>query len=640
MNIDEVKHLVILGTPLDDLTEALPHLDPEDGFTYLDNLADLVPEGGYSGEDDQVVNTLLYHFKNRTPIYVCKDPDREDRRILNKVMLLRPDMVLDQALDQLIVQMGDKPCTSPQEFQDMYFDALERFNVDSAPIEFADDPDNENKLMFWPAGRLAQVHSIEWCEDGIVELDGMVMRSTAVMCVGHIKHALMGGQVLKPVEVAAFIASRLVTNGVEDLIGYGRAFGPGKEDQTNATLTPAGRRFRALGVVGVVAATATVVTKARPEMVEDVAKELRRAYPLEFLLPHQQMRELYFGEEAAKAFRAKQEDDGRWTLYGKSSKHTRVDAGAYVLYTEEGDAKLTRKALIGAFECGNDGSIYAPLKLMEDIGGWLKETAGAVRDFKNMSPDLRARYYNAEMKVQVGDLVMPGDLLFTMDETEHKWESKADWGIVREVIDEMNDRIVRVRIEIDAHFEVDFKMRGFGKGLCCPSEAAGITGMVRGEKGVDRIIIGAPGIIKDSAAANEYISNAEKVIGTVVTEYNPRDYELAKLKHMPEEVDGKLVKHYPETGITMYFNDRKLKVTEIDPNAIACDITFMIEAAPVAQSVGTSGMTMPQMAWISSLPTGNTWLKQHALKGTHKRTEALAYLHAVKDRIPLSLGKK
>ena len=33
-----------------DLAELLPHLDEDEGYTYIDQLCDLVPEGGYSGD--------------------------------------------------------------------------------------------------------------------------------------------------------------------------------------------------------------------------------------------------------------------------------------------------------------------------------------------------------------------------------------------------------------------------------------------------------------------------------------------------------------------------------------------------------------------------------------------------------------
>jgi hypothetical protein len=631
-----IKHLIVYGVPKVDLAELLPHLDEDEGYTYIDQLCDLVPEGGYSGEDDGIVNTLLYHFKGGTPIYVCKPPSREDKRIFDKVMLLRTDLIWDEALEGLDLQVTAQTCENPDAFIEAYFDACEKATTIGRPIEFASE---DNQVIFWPKGRTAQQHTITWCADGTMELDGLVMRRTAIMGVGHVKSAMLGNQVLEAQQVVSFIAARLVTNGVEDLVGYGRAFGPGKKDQTNATLTPKGRKFRALGVVGVVAATETVVMKARPEMVEVVCLELRRRFPDQFILPHQQMREIYFGDEALEAFRGKREDDGKFTLFGKSSKHTRVDAGAFCLYTDD-EGYITLPALIGSFECGNDGSIYMPKALMDTIGGWLHETVGAVRDFQDMSPELRSRYYNADILVKTGDVIEPGQVLFTMDGLEHRWDTKADWGVVTDVVDEMTSKLVRVNIAVDAHFEGDIKMRGFGKGLCCPSEAAGITGM-NGKERIDRVLIGAPGIIKDAAAAAEYISDAERVVGTCVTHYNPRDFELAKQKHQPQPVPDShlLVKHYPETGVMMYFNERKLRVVEVDPNAIACNIKCMIEAAPVAQGVGTSAMTMPQMSWLSSLPAGNQWLKQHALAGVIKRVQALAYLHTVKNRIPMAATK-
>ena len=67
----------------------------------------------------------------------------------------------------------------------------------------------------------------------------------------------------------------------------------------------------------------------------------------------------------------------------------------------------------------------------------------------------------------------------------------------------------------------------------------------------------------------------------------------------------------------------------MDENTLIGTARVMIEASPVGQSVGSSAMTLPQLAWLSSLPTGNRWLIEEALPGIVRRTNALAYMHAV-----------
>jgi hypothetical protein len=513
--------------------------------------------------------------------------------------------------------------------------------------------------------------------DGTIELDGAIMRPTAIMGMGHHERALLGGGVLPPEQVLRFIANRLATNGAEDLIGYGRAFGPGREDHTNANLTERSRLFRARGLVGVVTASLARVSKGKPDSTNEVAFYLRQhqaAHVKEavkgllergitgdlvphaiageaeaalvcesFVSLHQQCKELYVGLAALLAFRAELllDDKGGITvvLFGKSTKHTRVDAGAYCLYTENG-GHVDIPAIIGMFEEGNDGSLYAPNKLLDEIDGWLKETVMAVKDFHYMSPELVQRYYNSTVLVVEEQRIEPGADLFEVDGTVHKWETKADYGVVRKVVDEASTKMVRVEIHIDAHFTRDLKIRGFGKGLVSPMEAAGISTFIKGDKS-PRILVGAPGIIKDSKAANEYIINPVETVASVTTEYCKRDYELMKLKHLPTEVKDehgnvRLLKAYED--VSLRFFDKQRKVTTTDFKAIACTIRVQIEASPVGQSVGSSSMTMPQMAWLSSLPAGNEWLKECALAGVMKRTDALAYLHAVAGQMPAEEG--
>jgi hypothetical protein len=397
----------------------------------------------------------------------------------------------------------------------------------------------------------------------------------------------------------------------------------------------------------VVSVSVTSVFKAKADMVGQVGKALHEANPEAAVFLQQMLKEIYQGEDAMEAFRAVREDDGRITLGGKSTKHARVDAGAYCLYTEDGTSEVTLPAVIGNFEFSNDGSIYAPMSVMQQIKGYLKESVKAIRDFATMSDDLVARYYNSEVLVAEGDLIQPGDVMFTVDGIEHKWETKADWGRVTKVIDEISTKLVHCEVRIDAWFETDCKMRGFGKGLLAPSEACGIKPITHTE----HILLGAAGIIKDSCAANERMTNITRQRAVVEVAYCQRDFDLAIAKHNPVQLEGTgpsaqgfedniLVKHYDDL-CSMYFyraEDYGSNFVRIyDDNAIVCDITFMIEASPVGQSVGSSGMTMPQIGFLSSMPTANKWLCDEVLPGVIKRIDALAYLHAVANNVPVEL---
>lgn len=618
------KQLLVMGLPQGS------H-DPETELglptEYISSLADIVDVD----DPEDAKNELIALARKGTLLYVAEAISSDDKKLLNAIEQFVPDFVIDEGIELLKQQLGN-PITDPHQFEQAVFDAEDKF-LTGTKVEFHYDHDlGDNVCVFHEPDRLSSKHTLKWCQDGTIELDGMIVRKTALVGKGHVKQSMLGGDVLDPAQVVGFIASRLAVNGISDLIGYGRAFGPGKEDHTNASLTPRSRKFRAEGLVGVVTVTTNAVGKAHWEMVCEVADLLHQQDPDRPIFLHQQCKELYVDEAAMEAFRATREEDGRITLGGKSSKHTRVDAGAYVLYTEDGTSTIRVPAILGQFEEGNDGSIYAPKKLLDSIGGYLKERVRAVKDFKNMSPDLIARYFNSFPMVSEGDRLEPGSPVFEVDGVIHTWETKADYGIVRRVVNTATQEMVEISIEIDAWFVGDCKVRGFGKGLVCPSEAAGVS------CNHDGFIIGVPGIIKDSFAACEYIHDPEEVTAAVTSIFCPENYELAKQKHAPlqpvEDAGDLWEREYPN-GVKLIFDDRNLTVATIDPHAIKCEIDISIEASPVAQSVGSSAMTMPQLAWLSSLPTGNKWLTKAALPGIKRRTNSLAYLHAVARHVEI-----
>lgn len=647
-----ITHVLIVGTPTEMVEDKYPDIDPNQvvdaqavfnrngfgGFTYVESVGELVDpmlwRDNAKEDVELITNTLLTFIKKGGLVYIGSEIERNslDEQALLALGELMPHAIVDEAIEQLKRQLGSA-IGDPIAFEEAVIAAMDLHGVAGEKVVFTGH-EEDNVAAFHAPLRASKTHTLKWCADDTIELDGAILRRTALMGVGHLKTEVLGGGVLSPAEVVGFIAHRMALVGPDDLVGYGRAFGPGKEDQTNASLTAEGRRFRAHGIVGVVTVAKGSVYKAKPAMVEAVARALHETEPGVALFLHQQVREIYEGEAALEAFRATIEDDGRITLGGKSTKHTRVDAGAYCLYTEDGTSTLTMPAVIGNFEFSNDGSIYAPKALMQQMRGYLKESVKAVRDFANMSPELLARYYNSEVLVAEGDRIEPGQVVFTIDGIPHKWESKADYGIVTRVIDEISTRLVHCEVRIDAWFEGDCKMRGFGKGLVAPAEACGIASTHD-----NHIIIGAAGIIKDSQAAKSMMSNVRTEAVRVSAEYCERDFDLAIAKHQPEPYHGYtsvLVKDYP--GLcTMWFNLDRRVISVVDPEAIVCDVTFMIEASPVGQSVGSSAMTLPQMGFLSSLPTANDWLCEMALPGVVARTEALAYLHAVANNVPVEL---
>lgn len=640
----ETKRLVVIGIPARD-----PEIALDVEGEYVNSLADIVDVA----DADRALNQLIGLGRNHTLIYVAAPLDNDEANLLVEARKFVPNLVLDEALEILKGQIGES-VESAYDFETAVFDAQARYG---APNTVTFVGAEEGLSTFHEPNRPSSTHTVKWCEDGTIEIDGCILRSTAIVGQGHVLTEVLHG-VLTPEQVVGFVAQRLAVNGVTELLGYGRAFGPGKEDITNATLVPRSRLFRSRGLIGVVAASVDSVFKARPQMVVETANVLRIMFPRVPLFLHQQCKEIYWGTDALRAFRARVvrddaivwepetgdddfelESGDRIVLGGKSTKHTRVDAGSYVLYTED-EGYITFDAVLGQFEESNDGSIYAPQAVLDMVDGWLKETVKAVKDFNKMSQDLIARYYASHPLVNEGDEIAPGDPVFEVDGVQHRWNSKAAWGRVTKVVNECTSSLIRLEVHIDAHFPGELKLRGFGKGLVCPAEAAGISANVEGDE-TPRVIIGVPGIVKDSYAANEYILDSEPCVAEVTTEYCASAFEAARQKHLPDETlpefeddedPAVLIKRYPN-GVSLTFDSRNLTVTTRDPNAVKCRVRGTIEAAPVAQSVGTSSMTMPQLAWLSSFDAGNRWLSEKVLPGTKKKVNTLAYLHAVASGI-------
>lgn len=648
--MSDIKHVLIVGAPTRMVEDDYPHLDLNapvaahevfrkfGGFTYVSSVCELV-DPDTEATDELTTDVLITFIKRGGLIYIGSPVEKYsvDEKALLTLDEMVPERIIDEALELLQQQIG-VAVNDPIEFETAVEDAkLAHLDpLDPSEKVLFTVAEEENTAAFHAPYRISRLHTIKWCSDGSVELDGAILRRTALMGTGHLKTKVLGGGVLEPNQVVGFIAHRMALVGPDDFVGYGRAFGPGKEDQTNATLTQEGREFRSQGIVGVVTVNLNEVHKAKPQLVEAVARALHTADPEGALFLHQQGREIYEGPMALKAFRGTQEGVNV-TLTGKSTKHTRVDAGAYCLYTQDGSGTVTMPAVIGNFEFSNDGSIYVPSNLLNTVSGYLKENVKAIRDFAKMSPELLARYYSAEVVVAEGDRIEPGAVVFKLDGVEHTWTSKADYGVVTHVIDRLTSKLVHCEVRIDAYFVGDCKMRGFGKGLMCPAEAAG----VHSPSHSDHILIGAAGIIKDSAAALSKMSNVRTESAWVTIQFCDRDFELVLAKHNPAPCDdftmtGCVEKDYPDL-CKMVFDCGAQTVCIIDDNATVCDITFMIEASPVGQSVGSSSMTLPQMGFLSSLPTGNKWLCEQALPGIHKRTNALAYLHAVANGIPLEV---
>ena len=640
--------IIIWGDPKVDVTALVAGAAHEWVESLWDVTGDDEPKGA--------TTVLLGMAKRGLTLYIasgCK-PTSAERRVIDAVVQRVGDhWIVDESFELLrnsvVVEDDIVRCHNSEEFQSAYFKALELEGA-ADRVEFVDVPEtlvtdpNDDMLAFCAADRRGSVHTINFVADGTIEVDGCVLRHSAIVAQGVYKNGLIAERVLTPQEVVGFVAIRMATHGPKDLVGYGRAFGPGRDDHTNAHLTPRARAFRAGGIVGVVIATSDRVAKARPEMVMATAWSLYKGDGVPTWV-HQQNREIYRGPAAVDGFRAVVDGDS-YTVGGKSTKALGVDVRAYNCHTTDGTGYVTLPAVMMVLDEANDGSVFAPKALMGRIDVFLKERVTATKDFRDMTDDLVSEYFSTAVLVSEGQTILPNEVVFTVGSGDraipHRWQTKATYGIVRKVVEVVTNDLVSVDIQIDAHFPGDAKMRGFGKGLVTPMEAVAMKSRVTVRGTTDRLprmVIGINGIVKDSFAAVEYATNRKPATATITVGYCQRNYELRKAQYQPLEAcgyeDGIWTHEQDSDGIrrTLIFSDSCATVTTIDYNAEVADVRFTVEAAPVAQSVGSSAMTLPQISMLSSLPTGAEWLEKHALPGIYGRTNALGYMHAVTNQI-------
>src|ERR1035437_1758331 len=236
LNYSKVKHVLVVGQPTEMVEDKFPHISQDamvdsdcvftqfGGFTYVNSVSDIVDpiKFGVGGvKDDEVItNTWLVFIKRGGVIYIGSaiEQNTDDHRALLAVCEIRNDAVIDEALELLQLQVIGP--VDQFDFQDRCIEAMQA----DTKVEFV-GADEDNTVCFHAPYRASKTHSIKWCNEPngetIVELDGAIIRRTALMGSGHLKTEVLGGGILTPSEVVGFIAVRMGLCGVDDLIGYG-----------------------------------------------------------------------------------------------------------------------------------------------------------------------------------------------------------------------------------------------------------------------------------------------------------------------------------------------------------------------------------------------------------------------------------
>lgn len=545
----------------------------------------------------------------------------EDRGELAELATAKPSAIVDEAIELVREQIVGADGTvdrveSPEAFEAAYLAATESLTAQ----DNAADVTVDGQTVVIRDGRGGPAYRIDFKVDGTVTVNDAILRRAGVYAIGALGRELVAGRALDAHELLALIAKRLGEVGPEQLLGFGRALGPSRGDKTNAFLPARNRAFRAQATVATLLATPTTLRKGTFTDVTALARELADAGEVTFL--DQQCRELYAGPAAVEGFRAVVDGDGI-TLGGKSVKAAGVDVRAFGLHTQDGTGYVHIPVVVGAFDESNDGMCYAGPKTLGKLNGFLRETVGARRDFHGMSRELVARYYDVDVRVRVGDVVQPGDVMFAVGGVDQTWSTKADYGVVTHVIDRNDGDAVEVSVGIEAWFTGHAKIRGLGKGLVSDYASAGMTMLVDGVPS-DALAIG-PGILKDGFAASEALTERRTVTAVLTSRYNRRDYLRAKAKH---GVSGQRNPEVTYGAVTVRFDDRTRTVTTVDPTAIAATGRVIIEAAPVGQAVGSTSLTLPQLSWLSGFTAGERLLRKHVLKPAKRRADALGYMLA------------
>lgn len=560
--------------------------------------------------------------------------DADDRKALLEIFERVPSAFIDEAVESLRAQVFETNGTvrradTAEAFEELYLRGTESLAASMANAAEVDVDGTD--VVIRDGKSRARSFRISFKADGTIEVNGAILRRTGIFAQGVLVRELVAGRVLDAQETLAFIARRLGETGPEQLLGFGRAFGPSTSDKTNAFLTERNRRFRAFGTVATLVATLDGVRKGAFTDVTELAYELADAGEPTWL--DQQCRELYAGDAAVEGFRATVEHDGRLTLGGKGVKAAGVDVRAFGLHTRDGSGYIDVPVVVGAWDESNDGMCYAGERTLAGLNGFLRESVRVARDFANMSRELVSRYYDVDVRVRKSEVIQPGAVAFTLGGVEHVWDTKADYGVVRDVRHVVERDLVEVVVTIDAWFTGHAKIRGLGKGLVSDFASAGMALTVDGVPS-EALAIG-PGILKDAFATADALTERRTVTAVMSTRYNRRDYERAKAKHGAAGQSNPTVAYGP---VTVTFDDVERTVTTTDPTAIAATGRIIVEAAPVGQAVGKSSLTLPQLSWLSGFEAGERLLRKHVLKRVRTRTDALAYMLAAARGVEAPAG--
>lgn len=582
--------------------------------------------------------TLAILLANNNTILINGKPSANTREAIQEVNGIFPNNpVQDAAIASLQWQLQDlQHIVAPHQASLQWLKQMTRLmTITRRAPHLSVQQQDATTLSITPANRRGERFTLTFDETNperiTLQTQGNTapLRKSVIHLQGHFLSAYLPSLILTPSQMVDLLLRRLVIQKPEELLSYGRALAP-DNTKGHSFLDDAALNFRTEALTGVISLHTDKTEAARPNQIAEAAKACLRAGIL--VLPHQQGKELYTGPAILNAFRGTHNPDtNEITLGAKSTKHAKVDIGAFSLHTVDGTGLITVPAVIGAFDCSNDGSIYMPNALMDEhLNGFLYERVELQRDHENLTPVLIAKYYQAQALVQEGERIKPGQPVLQLGRTENTvptlWNSTASYGIVEQVIIQKESKFIRIEILIRAHFEGEAKMRGPGKGLICSSEGASIYCSIN-TKGTEfqGLFFGANGVIKDSNAFNHYAKNQKKTIATVTQQMTPEALQAKRELYGALGTD----KVRKPNGITITFNDDDQTMTIRDPSAIRCDLSFKIESSPVQQSVGKSSMVMPQMAVTSSQIGGNEWLSRSLPRRMTERINTIAYLMEV-----------
>lgn len=271
------------------------------------------------------------------------------------------------------------------------------------------------------------------------------------------------------------------------------------------------------------------------------------------------------------------------------------------------------------------GAVYAPSSYIREVFQSTRELiVGGTVAITNQSDEedveaLAHCHDQAVFLVAEGDIVSHQQLLMTIRDKEFRAVLKgAEEALVTKLVRHYDDlaQAITVEVHLDVYDVGIMKLRRAMKAILQSTEAGGVLCLVDGQPWHG--VVAGQGVNKNAFRFQEGLTERRSATVTVCRRLDADTYARMKEIHAFLQEAGQA----PE----MMFDDSLLTVTTIDPNGVVAKMTAVVERSHTQENVGRTNMTVPEMSFISCLPSAGAWLAEALTSDVGERLDTLAYL--------------